>query len=81
MSLITEMYDEGYEDGYTECKHNMRDKIQDYINDLICARDLVATGAHPETNGPYGAAVADGQKTVLDNVISKLEELIKEKED
>lgn len=71
-------YHKGYTDGSREREIQIRDEIQDYINDLICARDIVVTGAHPETNGSFGTAVADGQKIVLDNVISKLEGMIKE---
>lgn len=81
MSIITEMYEEGYADGYKEAENHIRDRIQNYINELIGARCIVATGVRPEYNGPFGAAVADGQKTVLDNVISRLEGIITDNEE
>lgn len=77
MSLVTEMYDEGFEDGMNA----MKSKIQDYIINLNEARDLIVSEAYPEIIGPFGVVIADAQKTVLDKVISRLEEIIKVKEE
>lgn len=70
-----EAYNYGYVDGYSDGIIEVKDMLQDYINDLLCVRSIVKTGTNPEYNGQFGAAVADGQKTLLDNIISRLEEI------
>ena len=71
-------YNAGYEDGHSEGVRMMKDKLQTYICDLITARDMVATGGHPESNGPFGAAICASQKKMLDNIISQLEDIVED---
>lgn len=71
-------YNAGYDDGRNEGLRTMKDKLQTYICDLITARDVVATGTHPESNGPFGAAICASQKNLLDNIISHLEDIVED---